>query len=108
MGFAIKIMGKKTLKLYSSTKSSEELNAWINMTETVENMIRLKSIQTRNYYATRAWRIFAILILASNLVLPVMLVIFDVGNHTMIPATISWLFISLPYPIIIFMNQEKS
>lgn len=36
MGFAIGIIGKKTLKLYSTTKSGEELNAWIDMVEMFE------------------------------------------------------------------------
>lgn len=70
-------------------------------------MIRLKSIQTRNYYATRAWRTIAVLILLSNLFFPIVLLILDIGNQTMIPIIIAWVVISLPYPMVILINQEK-
>lgn len=108
MGFVVGLKSQTVLKFYVTTKEGEELNTWMEMVDAFEKAITQKSIQTKNYYNTRGWRRFARILLLSNLVLPLLSIGLGFHSNTILGISIAWLFISLPFPIIIFTIQEKN
>ncbi len=107
LGLAVGLKGgSKEIGIFVASKSGKNVDECVNMMVTFEDIIHQKSIQTRNYYNTPKWRLLAKLLILSN-VLPLTMLLFgNVETGIMVTITLSWLFISLIAPIIIYANQD--
>lgn len=109
LAFDIGIYGEKQpIKLFAEVKSMKNLNfrTFIEMRKAILYGIKSIGIQTRSYYDTKFYRRLARTIFTSNLVLLAVLLALEVSINRALPIFLAWAFISLPYPIVIFMKQD--
>ncbi len=107
MGFVVGLKNKSTLRFYATMKRGGELNTWMEMVNAFEKEITQRSLQVRNYYASKSKKRLAKILIASNLIVPILSIALGFSSNTILVASIAWLFISLSYPIIVFTNQGK-
>jgi hypothetical protein len=108
-GFIIGYKSSKPIRLHTSNKSGVHYNNWKNMRADFLNMLHIKNIEVRNYYNSKLWRRTARLLLASNLLIPIILYIFlDISIVQVWPALLIWLGTSLSFSAVIFKNQNKN
>ncbi|MEQ9402844.1 MAG: hypothetical protein RIM99_04600 [Cyclobacteriaceae bacterium] len=106
-GFTLKVKNQKSpIKLVINKKSNQHSD----YQELVDDLVRTiseKQPESRNYYQSAVWRKVAVMLLVSNLILPLVVYILDYDLTKMIPFQLIWLAITLSTSISIFKNQKK-